>query len=112
MASRASSRALGETDAERMAGTFASKAGLARGDFIKGDKGLAIWRVALVLWCYVGLPCVCAGAECLGCYPLHSNPSSPYEYQISRSCAAAFSVVASSGPPAFSSATHPWPRPA
>ena len=84
MASRASSRALGETDAERMAGTFASKAGLARGDFIKGDKGLAIWRVALVLWCYVGLPCVCAGVECLGCYPLHSNPSSPYEYLPQR----------------------------
>ena len=58
-ATRRSAR--GATDVERMAGTFGSKTGLTRDDFAPGARGLAVWRAALVLWCFVGLPCVCLG---------------------------------------------------
>ena len=77
----------GETDAERMAGTFGSKTGLTRTDFTPGDRGLAVWRAALVVWCFVGLPCVCPGGHCVGCDKTHSSPANgaPFEYLPQRS---------------------------
>ena len=84
-ATRRSTR--GETDAERMAGTFGSKTGITRKDFTAGDRGLAVWRAALVMWCFVGLPCVCLGDHCDGCDKTHSSPATgaPFEYVPQRS---------------------------
>ena len=53
MATRQSSR--GATDAQRMAGTFASKTGITREDFAPGRKGMAVYRACLLLWCFVGI---------------------------------------------------------
>ena len=62
MATRRTTR--GATDAEAMAGTFASKTGLTREDFTPGERGLAVWRAAVVLWCFVGLYRVPRFGEC------------------------------------------------
>ena len=40
-----------------------------------------------MLWCFVGLPCVCLGDHCDGCEKTHSSPANtlPFEYLPQRS---------------------------